>query len=123
MSDNFSRNRLRNEDAVVWLKSGVDEEGEITVSAAQGIKVRTEKKTRETLDALGNVVVTFMDINVPIDIEVGSIVWLGNKKNLPTSPTNLLQVIDNDKIPNTKGRKFDRWIGVQRFKNELPTVV
>lgn len=120
--DNFIKSRLRKQDAVVWKFATFDDEGQVTVNSPIAMKVRTEEKTRETLDPKGNTVVTFMSINVSSEVVVGSLIWLGKKSDLPTTITNILQVIDRDNIPNTKGRRFDRWVGVQRHGNRQPVI-
>ena len=63
-----------------------------------------------------------MDINVPSEVPVGSLVWLGKKSVLPTTITGILQVIDRDNIPDIKARNFDIWVGVQRYGDRQPVI-
>lgn len=119
---NFIKSRLRKQNMVVWKFAGFDDEGQVTVSSPIAMKARVEEKTRETLDAKGNTVTTFMDINVSSEVPVGSLVWLGKKSDLPATVTGILQVIDRDSTPDIKARKFDRWVGVQKYGDRQPVI-
>jgi hypothetical protein len=111
------------QDAVLWAASGTDDYGEVTVSAAIGIKVRWERENKEAIDALGATIAFEDAAFVDRDIADGSILWLGKLANLPNQPEDLRQVIQFAKIPDIKGRNFSRVVGLIKFSDALPTIV
>jgi hypothetical protein len=121
VNDNFSRHR--HQKAVLWQANGFNELGETTVDTPVEISVRVEVGFVETLDARGNIIATLTQMNVDREITLGSLLWIGKKKDLPDPVPEVLEVIDYVEIPSVNGRKFDRWVKVMRHSNKDPIVV
>ena len=121
LDDNASRPRTRTSEVVYWPATSFNNYGEVTVGPAEDMEVRIEKTKTETLDPQGNTIGSDYLLNVPKDVAVGSLFWLdGNKESLPNPIPELFQVIDFDKVPNVKGRRFDRSVKLIRHSNKNP---
>jgi len=109
----------RNHKAVFWEADGYDTYGEPKVGTATEINVRWDESKSESLDALGNVIALDVTVVVAQDIAVGSLMWLGEKADLPSPVTNLYQVKTFSKVPDVKGRQYYCTVGLMRYSNEM----
>jgi hypothetical protein len=115
----------RKQDAVLWEKNGVSDDGEYTVTAnAVALKVRWEDVRREVVDAQGNTIGTDATVVVNRRIEIGSWLWpgklssLGNPVVPPTS--GLFRVIVYNETPDIKNRNIRRTVTLMRSNDTLP---
>jgi hypothetical protein len=109
----------------LWEADGTDDDGTVKVNAAAEIKVRWEVGQRETLSPKGQLIVTDIIVVVAQDIEIGSILRLGKKKDLPDTLDSLKQVVTVGDIPTLRkgsSQQSRRVLGLIRYGNELPTL-
>jgi hypothetical protein len=109
--------------AVLWAFSTYDANGDPVVSAAEELSVRWEQRKTESIDAQGAPIALNAKADVDQDVTAGSIMWLGELRDLPTSPTDLHEVVDFNKIPDIKGREFKRTATLRKWKGTLPSIV
>jgi hypothetical protein len=117
------------QNAVLWsaaYSSGGDpvtiSTGQQKVNAAVALKVRWEEKETDSLDADGNTIRLDGVVVVDRDVTIGSILWLGDKKTMPTAPTDLHEVVTFNKTIAIKGKRYRRVCGVQRYSDSLPPI-
>lgn len=111
-----------NQKAVLWAKTGTDNYGNPTVSAAKEIPVRWIEDEGEMLDAEGDRI--RFDVKLVVDrvLVIGSIVRQGTKASLPSPPDSLYQVVGFREVPNIKGDDIRRTAMLIRYSNTLPTI-
>ena len=109
--------------AILWERTGWDANGEPVVSAPVEIACRWERVQREMLSEQDTTIAVDREVWVDQEIPVGSMLWEGELIDLPSPATDVLQVIAATKIPDIKGRDFERTVMVRRYKESLPTVV
>ncbi len=112
----------RLQKAVLWAANDTDRYGELKVDAAIQIDIRWETGQKEAVDPQGNTIAFESTVIVDRVIPVGSILWLGEKNDLPNPPTNLRHVVDYSEIPDVKGRNFRRVVSLMKHSNELPAL-
>ncbi len=112
----------RRQQAVLWTANGTDNYGELKVDASIQIEVRWETGQKEALDPQGNTVALDSTVIVDRVIPIGSIMWLGEKKDLADPPVGLRQVIDYSEVPDVKGREFRRVVSLMKHSDELPAL-
>lgn len=95
--------------------------GQKKVTAAVEIDVRWEDKEDDALDPKGEVIRIDATAIVKQDIEVGSLMWLGRKRDWSAGVT-LSEVVSFSKIPTIKGGRFRRVAGLRRFSDTLPPI-
>jgi hypothetical protein len=110
----------RQQKAVLWSTSGFAADGDHKVNAGIVIDVRIQKDRMKMTNAQGNIIAVDAVFVVDRTIAVGSILWIGELKDVPTPPTDLLEVKTSSETPDLKGRHVRRLIGVTRFGNTLP---
>lgn len=109
--------------AVLWAANGINAYGDITVANPVEIRCRWEESIGEQLSpTTGATQDSSQSIMVDRLIPVDSILWLGKKKDLPTTLSNLRQVVTVKNVPDVKGRISLRTVDVIKFSNQLPTV-
>lgn len=110
--------------AVVWFAGPVDNNGDVTVRTPVEIRCRWEESIGEQLSpTTGATRDSAQSIMVDRLIPVDSIIWLGKLKELPTTLSNLRQVVTVKNMPDVKSRDSLRTVDVIKFSNQLPTVV
>lgn len=113
--------------AVLWEASTSDPfdlHGEPQVGAAAEINTRWERAQIQSVDVDGTPIAISDTIFVEQDIEVGSIVRLGAIADLPDPVEDgLVQVLQFEKAPDIKGRKYTRALQVRKWRDALPTIV
>lgn len=113
----------RTQKAVLWAAGTTSTSiGRKKVSAAVEIDVRWENVQRDALGDDGETIVTDATVQVYQDVAVGSLVWLGELADWSTSVGGLHEVVTVGKIPNLKGTRFRRILGVIRYSNSLPPI-
>lgn len=114
----------RNQDTVYWAFSAYDDNGEPKVIAAVDISTRWEQVLQESIGEDGTPIATDGTIFVDRDMAIHGILRLGTIATLPSPVTGgLMEVVGFDKIPDTKGRNYQRTATVRKWKNTMPTVV
>lgn len=116
-----------NDRAVLWAASSVvNQYGQYIVSPTPvELKVRWVAKQSSMLDHQGNTVAVDATAIVDQDVTLGSIMWLGGLRDLPTPtnvPTSGLMVVKMfNKTGDLKNRNFRRKVGLMRSNDVLPT--
>lgn len=96
--------------------------GQKKVTTAVELDVRWEDKEEDALDSKGEVIRIDATAIVKQDIEVGSLMWLGRKRDWSAGVGNLREVVSFSKIPSLKGGRFRRVAGLRRFSDTLPPI-
>lgn len=112
---------MRSQYMVYWPSTGQNRYGETTVGTAEEIRVLIEKEQRQTVDNKADPVAFQYMISVPKVVTIGGFLWVGRLKNLPTSPTDLLIIIDFEEYTDDTGLLFDRWAKAMRYGDSLPS--
>lgn len=110
--------------AVLWPLAAYDKHGDQKVNSPVEIDARWESGLREQINDNDRPIAINATIMVDRDIAIGSLLWLGELDELPDSgsPTGLVEVVNFDKIPDTKARKFQRTVTVKKWKQDLPDI-
>lgn len=113
----------RCQQAVLWEYHSDGNDGTPRVSSPVGMMVRWESaKSGMTSPKDDNVAITATVI-VDRKVAIGSVFWLGSMATLPTSPTELMRVVDYKEVPDLKGRSFHKTAMLAYLGDTLPTVV
>jgi len=110
-----------NQKAVLWPAGAFDSHGRRTRGDAVEVDCRWENTEDEAVDPQGNVVAVVATADLDRDVDVGSVMWLGNLLDLPDPPTDLKRVVSFSKIPDVKGREYTRRVQLSRLSDTLPT--
>ncbi len=112
------------QDAVLWTAAGLDDEAVVTINAAVEIKIRTEKRRKESAAAQADPVATVQMVWVDREIAIKSIIWIGTLEawNALSTKADLKQVIIYEEIPDIKGRDLERTVTLQKFGDSLPAL-
>jgi len=84
------------------------------------LKVRWVEGQADALNATGETIRLDAQVKVAQDVTIGGIMRLGALVDLPATPTNLFEIVTFKKVPNLKGKSYDRWAGLQRYSDSLP---
>lgn len=106
---------LRSGYAVYWEKTGQDRYGDPEFGVAEEIRVQVEKQNTQTLKDQSEAVSFEYLINVPKQLVMGSVLWLGKIADLPSEPDNLIEIVDIEEYADDTGLLFDRWIKGARY--------
>lgn len=117
-TDNF--HDQRHTKAVFWEASGYNNLGEPTVESPVEMDVRIERELEDVLDTRGNRISTSHQLFVDRDVTIGSLIWIGEKCNLPSPVPELFQVVDFVKIPSVDGTLYDRCAKLIRYSDGEP---
>lgn len=113
----------RSQKAVTWARSGYGRDGQPTVSSPTEINVRWESGLAQEIRPMSNPVSVDVTLWTDVDLTSGSMVWLGSSSELGTAdPDAIYEVLEFQKIPDVKGRIFERVALLGRFRESLPTV-
>jgi len=112
----------RKQKAIYWAPLTTStSSGRKKVSATKvELKVRWVPRQSDALDAQGETIRLDVRVKLNQDVAIGGLMWLGALTALPTTVTNLFEVVSFDSTPNLKGKSYDRWAGLQRYSNALP---
>ncbi len=113
-------NDFLTQKAVWWSVTGKNRYGEPTVAAAVEICTRWEIGNKESKDNADTTVEIHSVVTVDRDVEVGDILRLGAKIDLPSPVDDLREVRKFRKIPNIKGRESKRIALLIKHGNTLP---
>lgn len=109
--------------AVLWSGLGKDQYSSITVEAAVEIDSRWEKGLvlNRGSDSANRQFTAkiFVDREIPLQ----SILWLGELDDVTATPSDLVQVLDYNEIPDVKSKNPRRFVLVSNFPDDLPTIV
>lgn len=113
----------RRQDATLW-PAGTESTSisRKKVLANIAIKVRWEDKKQDALDASGETIKVDALAVVDRDIAIGSLMWLGKRANWTAATGDLKEVVSFSKIPNLKGTRFRRVVGLIRYSDDLPPI-
>ncbi len=109
--------------AVLWAASTIGDYGMDKVSSPVEIRVRWEDSAEISGNAQDTVQATPAVIYVDREVTVGSVMWHGEMRNLPDSPTGLWLVTGYNATPDLKGRNTQRTVTLARYNDTLPDVV
>ena len=114
----------------VWDWLAYDQYGQTKVAAVPvEMKVHLVINRADATDEKGGPITRSLTISgMPRSIEIGSIVWVGEAKDLPvgtnfSATDGLLQVDNYDEVPDLKGRISHRTCKLSRYKDVLPRFV
>jgi hypothetical protein len=113
----------RHQHATYWAKAGNDGYGEPTISAGVEIVVRWVTKRREAINTDGVPIALDATVITNRRIEPGSILWLGRLADFVDDGDNELMIAATyDEASDLKNRHTRYEIGLQRFRDTLPTI-
>jgi len=111
----------RKQKATYWAAGTTyTDTGQLKITASIEISVRWEDKEQEALDGQGNTIRMDAVVVVDRDIGVGSLMWLGEKADWIAATGGLYEVVSFSKVPNLKGTRFRRVVGLIRYSESLP---
>lgn len=112
--------------AVIWDKQGVDNYGETVISSPREIKIRQTFSQSENLDPISEDDSKSVIVITCEDVSIGCILWLGSLDDyfdgLPSTPTELIQVISRDLTKDIKGRVTRYQLRCMKYSDTLPVV-
>lgn len=113
----------RRQDATLWA-AGTESTstGRKKVLANTAIKVRWEDREQDALNAVGETIRVDALAVVNRDIAIGSLMWLGKRANWTATTGDLKEVVTFSKVPNLKGTRFRRTVGLVRYSDDLPPI-
>lgn len=103
--------------AVLWVLTGLGYNSygnPIVSSTAVEIRARYEQRQVEILTSDNVNQVASHLIFIDRQVELGSIIRLGELTSVPDTPNNLLEVIDYNEIPDIKGKHPVRVVSVRK---------
>lgn len=117
----------RHQKAVLWrARDGrFDSDGQVILEYPVQIQVRWEEVTGEIVQSLTGTYQVDAKVVVGYDVPVGSVLWKGSLKELPSPSsriTDLKQVVSFRKTPDLKRRHFRRVVKVARYSDTVPLV-
>ena len=121
MSDNTNKDSMK-QDALWYSFAGNNELGEPTVNPRVAIKCRVEEEVQDDMSPTSNLLEEDHMIKVDREISVGDIIWVGEDPGGNPS-SDFLKVVNYEEDPDVKGKKYDRWVRVSFYGNELPEIV
>ena len=111
--------RLRTETIIYWARSGVGDDGEVTLAAYNEIKAQWVEQRTEAADSFGNMVMVDVQIVVGRELVAGSIVAKGIYADY-SSGDLLYEVVTYGEQRDLKNRFIRRVAGLRRYGTELP---
>lgn len=108
--------------AVYWELGTLDMYGQPTLNTPVELSVRWEHGLAQEILPQTNPQSVDATVWVKQDVTVGSMMWIGALTDLPTPVTDVLEIVEFQKIPDIKGRAYERAALLRRYANSLPTV-
>lgn len=111
------------DDAVLWSRTGRDDQGEDTFASPVAVKVRWVPSTTIVTTAEGDTVQLVVRAGVDQDVPDNSVMWLGSYSSKPASGSKvsgLLQVRSKQTARDTKGRDPRYEVGLTFYKRNTP---
>jgi hypothetical protein len=111
--------------AVLWVKAGVDDYNQVTVSSPVEIDVEWPTLTRVSGESQNSNESKPDTIITNSSMVLGSILWRGNLRDLPSPAVNLelYQITTSSVTPDIKQRARRYSSNLTRFTDTLPTNV
>jgi len=102
--------------AVYWPFAGYDDDGDPEVGTAVEIKCRWEEGLREVTGSQEGPIGSSDTVFVDRDLTIDSFLWRGRLADLatptPNRPANQRVIIDFNKTPDLKNRKYTRTVSL-----------
>jgi hypothetical protein len=113
----------RRQDATLWA-AGTETTsiGRKKVLASVAVEVRWEDREQDALNAEGETIRVDALAVVDRDIAIGSLMWLGKRANWTATIGDLKEVVTFSKVPNLKGTRLRRVVGLIRYSDDLPPI-
>lgn len=112
----------RNQDAILWRRSGTDDYNRPVLSALEEIKVRFKLGNTKSVTKDGSVIGYDASMVTEETYPIDSIVWVGELKGMPESPTPLYQIKSYREVTDVKGRETRYTAMLMRYTDTLPTL-
>jgi len=106
--------------AVLWAATSTDGYGRSKISAPVEIRVRWEDSREESTDPQNTVQASPATVFVGQAISIGSVMWHGRLKDLPTTSADLFEVTGYKTTPDIKNRFMQRTVTLTRHGDVLP---
>lgn len=110
--------------AVVWPFTRHDKDGQPRVANTPfEVNTHWDQAQVELIGDDATPVAINVTAMIDRDVTKGSLIWLGELEDVPENnkPVPLMEIVSFEKIPDVKGRKFQRTVMLRRFKgNGLP---
>jgi len=113
----------RHQKATYWAAgTETTDDGRKKVLAATEITVRWNNKQSDAIAPEGELIRVDATVVVDRDVEIGSLMWLGEKADWSASVGGLNEVVTFSKVPNVKGTRYRRVVGLVRYSDSLPPI-
>jgi hypothetical protein len=112
---------------VLWEKTGEDRHGEPTLADKVEIRARFEFKRKDAVGDDGQTIALDATADVDREIEIGSLIAPGDLEDWTDVGTgdvwatgHIYRVAIYNEEDDEKGRDPCRWVGLQRFRGDIP---
>lgn len=113
----------RRQYAVLWAAGTTYTEiGRKKVQRAVQVEVRWEEKQTDAMNAHGESIRIDATVVVDQDVEIGSLMWLGELADWTSSSGDIYEVVSFSKVPNLKQTRLRRVVGLVRYSDSLPSI-
>lgn len=122
MSDNEARDRPQK--MVYWPQEGFNAFGEYVAGNPEEISVRVEQDILLQSELSKHTDEVAYEINVDKDTPIGGLLYFGELTDLELgSSVDVYQISRFNKVPDVKGRKFDRRLTARRDRHQKKITV
>lgn len=121
MPSTISRNLI--DRAVYWAQSSYDDDGNPTLGSPVQIVCRWETKRKEANPYSENETIGYNEfVMTAQELTVGGIMWKGKLVDIPSPPTDLRQIVDQDIIRDIRGVVTYYAVKLVKYGNTLPNL-
>ena len=113
--------RVRKQKAVYWARSGVDDNGEVTLAAYSELWVQWVEKRQEMTDPRGNVISVDVQVVLGQEVTIGSIMAKGAYADYSATAMKY-EIVAYDEQRDLQNRCIRRVAGLTRYGAELPAL-
>jgi len=113
--------RVRKQQIVYWARSGVDDDGEVTLAAYAELYVQWVERQAEMADPAGNVITVDVQVVVGQEVTIGSIMAKGAYADYSATDMKY-EVVAYSEQRDLQNRFIRRVAGLRRYGTELPAL-